>query len=110
MRRGDVVVIADRAGGDYVGKPRPAIIVQSDVFDGTESLVVCPLTTRQRDAQLLRVPLAPGPDLRLQETSWVMVDKLTSVRRDRVREVLGRPSDEEMLALTRSLAVFLGFA
>jgi mRNA interferase MazF len=39
-----------------------------------------------------------------------MVDKLTSVRRDRVREVLGRPSDEEMLALTRSLAVFLGFA
>jgi mRNA interferase MazF len=110
MRRGDVVVIADRAGGDYVGKPRPAIIVQSDVFDGTESLVVCPLTTRQRDAQLLRVPLVPGSHLQLQETSWIMVDKLTSVRRDRVREVLGRPSDEEMLALTRSLAVFLGFA
>jgi mRNA interferase MazF len=110
MRRGDVVLIADRGAGDYAGTPRPVVIVQSDLFDGTESLVVCPLTTQQRDAQLLRVPFSPGPELRLQQQSWAMVDKVTAVRRDRVREALGRPSDEELLALNRSLAVFLGFA
>lgn len=109
MRRGDVVLIAGRGAGDYAGKPRPAVIVQSDLFDGTDSLVVCPLTTQQRDAQLLRVPLVPSQTLELRQPSWVMVDKLTAVRRDRVREVLGRPSDEELLALNRSLAVFLGF-
>ena len=109
MRRGDVVVIADRGAGDYAGKPRPAIIVQSDLFEGTGSLVVCPLTTQARDAQLLRVPVEPSPQLPLQQPSWIMVDKLTAIRRDRVGQVLGRPSDEEMLALSRSLAVFLGF-
>ena len=109
MRRGDVVLIADRSAGDYAGKPRPAVIVQSDLFDGTDSLVVCPLTTQQRDAQLLRIPVLPSPELRLQQQSWVMVDKLTAVRRDRVGDLVGRPTDEELLALNRSLAVFLGF-
>ncbi len=110
MRRGDVVIVADRAGGDYASKPRPAVVVQSDLFDGTESVVVCPLTTRARDALLLRLPTAPSPQFDLQEASWVMVDKITSIRRDRVRQVLGRLSDEEAVALNRSLAVFLGFA
>jgi mRNA interferase MazF len=110
MRRGDIAIVADRAGGDYAGKPRPAIIVQADVFDGTESVVVCPLTTRARDAQLLRVQVKPSTTLNLAQPSWIMVDKLTSMRRDRVTQVIGRPSDEELLALNRSLAVFLGFA
>lgn len=110
MRRGDIVVIADRSGGDYGGKPRPAIIIQADVFDGTESVVVCPITSRVRDAQLLRVLVMPSAALNLTQPSWVMVDKVTSVRRDRVAQVVGRPSDEELLALNRSLAVFLGFA
>ena len=109
MRRGDVVLIADRGGGDYAGKPRLAVIVQSDLFDGTESLVICPLATRQRDAQLLRIAMAPSPALTLKESRWAMVDKVTAVRRDRVGALLGRPSDEELLALSRSLAVFLGF-
>ena len=109
MRRGDVVLIADRGGDDYAGKPGPALILQSDLFDGTESVVVCPLTTQQRDAHLLRVALVPSPLLRLQEPSWAMVDKVTAVRRDRGRGVAGRQSGEELLTLNRSLAVFLGF-
>ena len=109
MRRGDLVLIADRGAGDFAGKPRPAVVVQADHFDGTESLVVCPLTSQPRDAELLRIQLAPHPGSGLQQPSWVMVDKLTAVRRDRVRGVIGRPSDEELLALNRSLAVFLGF-
>ncbi|MGC8525318.1 MAG: type II toxin-antitoxin system PemK/MazF family toxin [Acidibrevibacterium sp.] len=109
MHRGDVVLIADRAGGDYGGKPRPAVIVQSDVFDGTHSLVVCPLTTEARDAPLLRVAVQPSPTLRLAAPSWVMVEKITSVRRDRARAILGRLSGPEMVALGQSLAVLLGF-
>lgn len=52
------------------GKPRPAIVVQSDLFDGTESVVVCPLTKRGRDAQLLRVPVRPSAALALSQPSW----------------------------------------
>lgn len=109
MRRGDVVVVADRGGGDYAGKPRPAVVVQSDLYDQTQSVVVCPLTTMRHDAALLRVPLAPSERLALRVPSWIMVDKLTSVRRDRVDAVIGRISEDEAVALNRSLAVFLGF-
>lgn len=109
MRRGDVVLIADRSGGDYGGKPRPAVVVQSDLFDGTNSLVICPLTTQRRDAPLLRVAVRPSATLRLAAPSWVMVEKVTSVRRERAREILGRLSAPEMVALGQSLAVLLGF-
>lgn len=109
MRRGDVVVIGDRAGGDYDGKPRPAVVVQSDLFDATNSLVICPLTTQARDAPLLRVAVRPSATLRLAAPSWVMVEKITSIRRERTREVLGCLSATEMVALGQSLAVLLGF-
>ncbi len=109
MRRGDVVLVADRGAGDDTSKPRPAVVVQSDLFDGTLSLVVCPLTSVPQDAALLRLPLAPSESLGLRAPSWVMVDKLTCIRRDRVGGVIGRLSDDETMALNRSLAVFLGF-
>lgn len=109
MRRGDVVLIADRGGGDRAGKPRPAVVVQSDLFAETRSLVVCPLATETQDAPLLRVPVPPGPALPLAAPCWVMVEKITAVRRDRARAVVGRIGREEMLALERSLAVVLGF-
>ena len=109
MRRGDVVLIADRSAGDYGGKPRPAVVVQSDLFAGTNSLVICPLTTQRRDAPLLRVAVRPSATLRLAVPSWVMVEKVTSVRRERAREILGRLSASEMVALGQSLAVLLGF-
>lgn len=109
MRRGDVVVVADRAGGDYAGKPRPAVVVQADAFGGTRSLVVCPLTTRDREAPLLRVPIAPSAALPLSAPCWAMLDKITSIRRDRAHgPAVGRVSDEELLAVNRGLAVFLG--
>ena len=109
MRRGDVVLIADRAGGDYGGKPRPAVVVQSDLFDATNSLVICPLTTQGHDAPLLRVAVQPSPTLRLAVPSWVMVEKISSVRRERARAILDRLSAPEMVALGQSLAVLLAF-
>lgn len=109
MRRGDVVLIADRGAGDHAGTPRPAVVVQSDLFAGTRSLIVCPLTTEGRDAPLLRVAVTPGPALPLAAPCWVMVEKITAIRRDRARGTVGRLSREEMLALDRALAVVLGF-
>jgi mRNA interferase MazF len=110
MRRGDVVLVADRGGGDYAGKPRPAVVIQSDLYDQTLSVAVCPVTSVPKEAGLLRVALSPSERLALRAPSWVMVDKLTSIRRDRVGGAIGRISDDEAVALNRSLAVFLGFA
>jgi len=109
MRRGDIVVVADRSGGDYGGKPRPAVVVQSELFEETGSVTVCLVTTQQTGAALLRIPVAAGERSGLHRPSRIAVEKLISVRLDRVGAHIGRISEEETLALNRSLAVFLGF-
>lgn len=47
MRRGDIVSVA---GGVYASKPGPALVIQDDRFDATESLTVCPFTTTEVSA------------------------------------------------------------
>ncbi len=52
MRRGDVVLVA--VPGDY-GKPRPAVVIQTDLANETHaSFVVCPMTSYIQDAPLFR--------------------------------------------------------
>ena len=105
MRRGDLVTIALQ--GDY-GKPRPALVVQSDLFNEHPSVTILPVTSELRDTPLFRIRLEPTEANGLQKTSDVMVDKAQSVPKERIGTVLGCISDEEMLAINRSLAVFLG--
>jgi mRNA interferase MazF len=105
MKRGDLVTIALQ--GDY-GKPRPALIVQSDLFDEHPSVIVLPVTGELRNAPLFRIRIESEPTNNLQMTSEIMVDKAQSVPRERVGEVFGHVTEEQMLAVSRSLAVFLG--
>lgn len=79
--RGVVVVLADRAGR-YTGKPRPAIVLQSDIYSETDSLIVVLITTTERDAPLLRVPVQASTSTGLDRPSWVMIDKITAVARE----------------------------
>lgn len=83
--------------------------MQSELFADTGSITLCLLTTHPTGAPLLRIPVAPGERSGLHDPSHIQVEKLTTVRRERIAARLGRISDEEMLALNRSLAVFLGF-
>lgn len=110
MKRGDVFTVADKRGGDYSGKPRPAVIVQSDHFDALHSATICPITSTDADAPLFRVRVEPRETLALDRRSWIEVDKITTVRKARLRDHLGRLAAEEGVALDRALAVFLGIA
>lgn len=105
MKRGDLVTIALQ--GDY-GNPRPALGVQSDLFDEHPSVTVLPVTGELRDAPLFRTRIESGPANNLQKTSDIMVDKPQSVPRAHVGDVFGHVTEAQMLAVSRSLAVFLG--
>jgi len=107
MRRGDLITIALR--GDY-GKPRPALVIQSDLFDEHPSVTVLPVTSDLRDTPIFRITLEPDEKNGLAKRSQVMVDKAMTIPREKDGEPFGRISDTEMLAVTRALAVFLGFA
>ena len=105
MRRGDLVTIALQGQHE---KPRPALVVQSDLFDEHPSVTLLPITSELRDAPLFRVPIKPSEANGLQKPSEVMVDKAQSVPREKIGSTFGHVSAEDMLAVSRSLAVFLG--
>lgn len=107
MKRGDLVTVA--AAGDY-GKPRPAVVIQSDWLDDTDSVLVCLLTTTLRDAPLYRLPIAPSAGTGLRQPSQVMVDKVMAVRRDRCGAVIGHLGAVELMSLGRMLALVVGIA
>lgn len=108
MRRGDVVVVA--APGDY-GKPRPAVIVQTDALSETYgSVVLCQMTSTIIDAPRIRITIEPRDRNGLRVRSQIMADKPVTVERRRLGRVIGRLNDEEMADLDLALAFVMGLA
>ena len=95
MTRGDLVIVATR--GAYTNKPRPALVVQADVFNDTHaSVTVCPVTSDVVDAALFRVSVPPGTRTGLESTSQVMIDKIVSVPRSAIGRTVGRCDHAEL--------------
>ena len=107
MHRGDLVTVA--APGDY-GKPRPALVIQSDLFDELPSVTLCLVTSTLRDTPIFRITVDPSPSNGLQRVSQIQVDKVMTVARERIGGVIGRLDDATLLKVSRSLAVFFGIA
>lgn len=107
MRRGDLVTIAMQ--GDF-GKPRPALVVQADLFDDHTTVTVLPMTSSLVDAPLLRITVQPSAANGLALPSQVMVDKVMTVRRERIGPPFGRIEPAALVAVERGLTVFLGIA
>jgi len=108
LSRGDIAIVI--APGDY-GKPRPALILQSNVFQETESVVVALITSDQRPGSaLFRKPIAPSDGNGLRRISDVMLDKLVSLPRAKIGEAVGHLTSAEMAEITSSLALFLGMS
>lgn len=105
MRRGDIVTVA--LPGDY-GKPRPALVIQSDLFPEHPSVTVLPITSHLVDAPLLRIGI--GPESGLERASQIQIDKPYTPRRERIGSVIGRADEATLRAVNRALAVFLGLA
>ena len=108
MKRGEIWTIV--GGSDYSGKPRPAVILQDDRFDGTDSLTICPFTTDPADLPLFRLAVAPSPANGLRFACRLMVDKISTVRRTKLGDRLGRLTAADMVRLNRAIVVFIGIA
>lgn len=105
--RGDLVTIALQ--GDF-GKPRPALVIQADLFDAHTSVTVLPVTGSLIAAPLLRIDVQPDAANGLQKPSQIMVDKAMTVQRDKLGPAFGRIDADTLLQIERYLAVFLGIA
>ena len=108
MRRGDVLIVA--APGDW-GKPRPAVIVQTDALAETHaSVIVCQMTSELTDAPDFRVTIQAEPENGLRIRSQVMADKPVAIRRERIGQRIGRLEAVEMRRLNAALALVMGLA
>jgi mRNA interferase MazF len=108
MRRGEIWTIAGVK--DYAGKARPAVILQDDRFDATSSITICPFTTDPTDAPLFRLSVGPNEGNGLRAPCRLMVDKITTVPKNKVGSRVGRLAVEDIVRLNRAILVFLGLA
>jgi mRNA interferase MazF len=107
VKRGAIVVVATR--GAYTGKPRPAVVVQSDLFNPTHaSVTVCPITSDCVDAPLFRLTLPPGTRTGLKKVSQVMIDKVVSIPRAAISAEIGECDPGEIEAADQGLRRWLG--
>src|ERR1700712_2165276 len=102
MRRGDLVTVS--IAGDY-GKPRPALVVQSDTYDHLDSITVLPLTSEAMSVSNTRTTLQPTAENGMRAISYVMTDKASTLRREKVSGHIGRVSDDDLSSASRALAV-----
>lgn len=106
MKRGDIVLVALQ--GDY-GKPRPAVVVQSDRFNDTHtSFLVCLITSSLLDMRIVRLRVNPTEFNGLRLPSQITVDKLYTVKREKMGRVVGRLDDQTLSDLDEVLAIFIG--
>ena len=107
VRRGDIVTVV--LPGAYA-KPRPALIIQPDLFNEHPSMTILPVTSELRDTPLFRITVGSTSENGLLKTSQVMVDKAQTVPRDKIAKTIGRLDDATLISVNRALALFLGFA
>lgn len=105
--RGDVIVVV--LPGD-LGKPRPAVVLQSDFYPHTTSICVVPVTSTIAPDSLIRVTVEPSAETGLRNPSQLMTDKVTTIPRNKVGQVVGRLDESIMRDLSSRLALFLGIA
>jgi len=108
LRRGDLVTVAIQGN---LGKPRPALVIQSDLFNETHPTVtLCLVSSELRDAPLFRLTVDPTPENGLKLDSQIQIDKIMTVLRDKIGPGFGRLDDATMLKVNRVLALFMGIA
>ena len=107
MKRGDFVTVAMQ--GDF-GKPCPALVVQSDALAALQSVVVCPLTSDALGLGAVRVAIQPSEANGLRRVSYVMVDKVMVVLREKTGAAFGSASAAEMGEVDKALMLVLGLS
>jgi mRNA interferase MazF len=104
MKRGEIWTVS---GGGYAGKPRPAVIIQSDRFEETRSITICIFTTFEPDAPPARLSIAPSAQNGLRVPCYLMVDKITTIPKTQLGNRIGELEAESMTRLNRAVFVFL---
>jgi mRNA interferase MazF len=107
VKRGEIWTQA--GGPGYAGKPRPALVLQSDLIQSTESVIICLFTSHESGSIRWRLPFARTAANGLLEDSDLMADKIMAVARNKLGRCVGAVSPADMLRVQEAVFVVLGF-
>jgi mRNA interferase MazF len=105
LKRGEIWTVA--GAKDYAGKPQPAVILQDDRFDATDSITICVMTTDPAEAPLFRVPIVPSERAGLNTISRFMVDKITTVQKNKLGHRMGHLDVKDIGRVNQAILIFL---
>jgi len=96
--------------GDF-GKPRPALVLQSNVFcDIHATVTIALISSEVVQAPIFRLDIEPSEVNGLTMPSQVQIDKIMSIRSEKIGSVIGELNDVMMVRVNRALALWLGLA
>ncbi|TCL91125.1 mRNA interferase MazF [Rhizobium sp. PP-WC-2G-219] len=106
LKRGNVVLAVFQGN---LGKPRPAVILHADEYiENHVTLLVCAFTTHLADSPNYRPTIVPSPENGLDETSQIMVDKMTHINKTAIRDVIGFLTDSDISQVEAALINIAG--
>lgn len=105
MKRGEIWTVA--GGHDYAGKPRPAVVIQGNHTNFFYSAVVCLFTTDGSKTSMVRPKIEPNSRNGLSASSYLMVDKITTMPQDKIARKIGELDEADMVVLNREILDFL---
>ncbi len=105
MKRGEIWTVS--GGAEYLGKPRPAVIVQADEYSHIRSITLCPMSTHPVTERGIRLLVQPSAANGLSQPSQIMVDKISTASKAKLGEFVGRLEPWRLDQLNRALADFL---
>ena len=106
MKRGQIWTVS--GGAEYLGKPRPAVIVQVDEYREIRSVTLCPMSTHPMHERGIRLLVQPSVANGLSHLSHIMVDKVSTASKAKLGELVGSLESRRLDELNRALADFLG--
>jgi len=92
------------------GKPRPAVVVQSNHLLPYPMVIVVPFTSEidARPPPFTRLTIDPSPVNGLRRVSQLMIDRIIGLPAATLRPTTGTLDDQQMTEITRLLALWLG--
>ena len=105
MKRGEIWSLRDK---HYASKARPVVIIQSDQYNSFDSVILCLFTTFDSSDIRTRVLIKASSHNGLFKDSYVVTDKIVTVDKSILGELIGCLNDDEMLMISEQLKIILG--
>ena len=94
--------------GTETGKPRPVLIVQTNLLNNEHpSSVICPITTNvQKDSEILRVHIKKGTS-NLKVESDIMIDQIRAIDNRRLVNKIGELPQDLQIVVKDNIRIIL---